>query len=93
MTDTVENKPATTAAKPKAASKKSASVVIAVHRINGVIEPGTAIAVSATDRAELLELEAVREPTEAETALFEKNPKSVVSLSSSDDDALAAALD
>lgn len=88
MTDKVE-KPA---AAPKAATpKKAKQVLVAVHKINGVIEPGTPFTGSAKDLAELLDLGAARQPEgEAELALFEKLGDSVVTLGGDD---IAAALD
>jgi len=89
MTEKVETKPA---AKPTPTPKKPKKVLVAVHNINGVIEPGTPFTGSAKDLKELLELGAAREPEgEAEVALFEKLGDGIVSLSGSDD--LAAALD
>ena len=89
MTDKVEVKPA---AKVAPAAKRAKKVLVAVHNINGVIEPGTPFTGSAKDLKELLELGAAREPEgDAEEALFEKLGDSVVSLKG--DDALAEALD
>ncbi len=87
---TVETPKAKVSRPRKAAGK----LAIALHRINGVIEPGTPVLLSAKDYKELVALEAVRELTEGEDALFEKNPASVVALSGddADDDAIAAAL-
>ena len=61
-------------------------LAVAVHRINGVIEPGTALYLTAKDYNELLDLEAIRDPSESEEALFEKNPETVVRLRDVDDD-------
>lgn len=88
MTEKVEK----AAAAPKAAPKKATKVLVAIHKINGVIEPGTPFTGSAKDLKELVELGAAREPEgDAEVALFEKLGDSVVSLSGDAD--LAAALD
>ena len=53
--------------------KSKQEPVYALHRINGTIEPGTLFRpANANDRKELEQLEAVRELTEAEAAIFEK---------------------
>lgn len=83
MTETVEK--AKPGPKPKPA--KTAKLAIALHRINGNIEPGTALALGPVNYKELLDLEAIREPNEGEEALFEKNPKSVVALPDAKGDA------
>lgn len=82
MTEAVEKKPAAAAATKPAAKPVApkTKVAIAVHRIDGVVEPGTVVRATAKDYNELMELEAIREPTEAEEALFEKNPESVVAI-------------
>ncbi len=89
MTEKVE-KPAVA---PKTANRKKATqILVAVHKINGVIEPGTPFTGSAKDLAELLDLGAARQPEgDAEIALFEKLGDSVVSLGGGDD--IAAAMD
>lgn len=89
MTANVE-KPKAATAQPAAKTPRATKLAVAVHRINGVIEPGTALRLTAKDYNELLELEAIREPTEGEDALFEKNPKSVVRLTDETDDIDAA---
>lgn len=68
--------------KPKA---KVPDFHVALHNINGVIAPGTPLVV--TDKAvlkELLDLEAVREASDAEAALFEKSADSVLRLGDAD---------
>lgn len=83
MTEAVEKKPAVkpAAEKPKAAAPRT-KIAIALHRIDGSVEPGTVVRATAKDYNELMELEAIREPTDAEEALFEKNPDSVVAIGS-----------
>jgi hypothetical protein len=72
--------PAAPAAKPQAA-KSNVPVVVAVHRINGDIEPGTPVLpASNAQLQELLDLGAVREATESEAALFEKTIDSIKKL-------------
>jgi len=88
MTEKVEK--TAVAAKP-ATPKKAKQVLVAVHNINGVIEPGTPFTGSTKDLVELLDLGAARQPEEAEAALFEKLGDTVFDLAGGDD--LAAALD
>lgn len=49
--------------------------VVAVHRINGTILPGTMFRPTAAQLVELEKLKAVRDLNEAEAALFEKTEK------------------
>jgi len=69
-----ETKPA--AAKPaadKPAAEAKVKPAYALHRINGKIEPGTMFRpTSATERDELVNLEAIRDLNEAEALVFEK---------------------
>jgi hypothetical protein len=77
---TTTEKPAATSAtaatkgeaqKPKAVVKGDPCV--AVHRINGVIEPGTPFRPESPEqRKELVDLAAIRDLTEAEALLFER---------------------
>lgn len=78
MTESVE-KAKVAPAKPKVAVKAT-KLAVAVHRINGTIEPGTPLGLTAAEYKELFDLEAIREPSEAEAALYEKNPESVASI-------------
>ncbi len=64
----VEKKPT----KPAAAPKSKGTLVVALHKINGIIEPGTAFFVAKDLLAELKALDAVRDPTDVEVTLFEK---------------------
>lgn len=84
--------------KPKAPEAKTAApkgaarlpFLVAVHRINGAIEPGTPLL--ATDQKtydELVDLGAVRVADEAESALYEKTVGSVVKLGAESDPAAA----
>lgn len=65
--------------KPAVAAAPTAQVVkpvVAVHRINGTILPGTMFRpTSAAQLAELEKLNAVRDLNEAEAALFEKTDR------------------
>jgi hypothetical protein len=92
MTEKSEKPAAAVAAAAKpAAPKKAKQILVAVHNINGTIEPGTPFTGSAKDLKEMLDLGAAREPEgEAELALFEKIADTIVDLSGGDD--LAAAL-
>lgn len=63
------------AAAPVVAETKPEPVqpAYALHRVNGTIEPGTPFRpATQRDRDELLELEAIRDLTDDEAALFEK---------------------
>lgn len=89
MTEEVEKK-AEAAAKGKTKGAARLPFMVAVHRINGVIEPGTPLL--ATDQKtydELVELGAVRVADEAESALYEKTVDSVVKLGVDEDPAAA----
>ena len=80
MTDEVEKSKAPEAKAPKAKAARL-PFLVAVHRINGLIERGTPLL--ATDQKtydELVELGAVRVAEEAESALYEKTSESVVKL-------------
>jgi len=94
MTEAVEKtKPTAKPAAAAAKAKPQVKIAIALHRINGVIEPGTAVALVAKDYNELTELEAVRDMSEAEEALFEKNPGSVVAIGAAAEVDLDSVLD
>jgi hypothetical protein len=66
-------KSAAPAAAKKAAKAKGLGPVVAVAKINRTIPPGTVfVPASEQEMADLVALNAVREPTEAELALAEK---------------------
>lgn len=83
MTDKVETpKPTAAAAATKAerAPRAKLKLAIALNRINGDILPGTPLALDAATFSELDGLQAIREASEAEEALYEKSPESVVKI-------------
>lgn len=84
-----EKKPAAKA--PRAAKVKGDKTYVAVNRINGIIEPGTAVIPGPKTAAELLALDAIREPTEIEAKLFEVSAGAVSIPDDADDDADPAA--
>lgn len=89
MTEKVEK----AAAAPKVATKKAPQILVAIHKIDGVIEPGTPFTGPAKDLKELLDLGAAREADgDAEAALFEKLGDSVATLPNKGGDDIAAAL-
>ncbi len=66
-------KPAAPAAAPKPEPAPKAEPAFALHRINGTIEPGTMFRPDTLKmRKELVDLEAVRDLTEAEELVFAK---------------------
>lgn len=89
MTETVEKaKPGPKPKNPAAGLK----LAVALHRIDGHVMPGTVVLATPATYAELIALEAIREPDEGEVALFEKSPASAVKIGPDAGDDIEAAL-